>query len=244
MTIAPRPSAPPKPVTLAEFGALIGDPARAAILLHLSDGSRRPAGELAALAGLSPQALTRHLARLVDGGLLQAEPQGRHRFFRIASGEAAEALEALANWIDEPHRTCRHEPALRQARLCYDHLAGRLGVLLYERMVARGLVALTPEGPLLSAAGGAWCDRHGFALRETPGSRRPLLRLCLDWTERRPHLGGRLGAAIASALLDRGCVTPGQRRRTLMVTAAGSTFLRDEFGVDLASAEARGGGVR
>ena len=223
---------PRKPATLAAFGALLGDPARAAIVLHLSDGSRRPAGELAMLAGQSPQAMTRHLARLVDGGLLAMERQGRRRVFGIASGEAAETIEALANWIDEPRRECRHDPAIRDARLCYDHLAGRLGVALFEGLVARGLLVLSPEGPRLSESGSAWCLCHDIVPRAVPGSRRPLLRLCLDWTERRPHLGGGLGAALASSFSDRGFLVAGARRRALVVTAKGSTFLRAEFGID------------
>ncbi len=131
--------------SLVEFGALIGDPVRAAMLLALGDGSRRPAGELSGMAGASPQAGSAHLARLVAGGLLAVEKQGRHRFFRIASGEVAEIIEGLANWTERPVRPIRHDPALCHARLCYDHLAGRLGVAVLEAMSARGLFRLRPR---------------------------------------------------------------------------------------------------
>jgi len=219
--------------SLVELGALIGDPVRAAMLLALGDGSRRPAGELSGMAGASPQAGSAHLARLVAGGLLAVEKQGRHRFFRIASGEVAEIIEGLANWTERPVRPVHHNPALCRARLCYDHLAGRLGVAVFESMSARGLFAFGPDGPALSDAGLAWCRRLGLEPAPPPRSRRPLLRLCLDWTERRHHLGGRLGAAVAAMLFDSGSIVVGPRRRTLVVTAKGTALLRDELAIDL-----------
>ena len=222
-----------KPSSLVELGALIGDPVRAAMLLALSDGSRRPAGELSSVAGASPQAGSAHLARLVGGGLLAVEKQGRHRFYRIASGEVAEMIEGLANWTERPIRPVRHDPALCRARLCYDHLAGRLGVAVLASMSDRGLFVFGPDGPALSEAGLAWCLRLGLDATPPRRSRRPLLRLCLDWTERRHHLGGRLGAAVAARLLDSGCVVLGARRRTLVVTAKGAAFLRDELSIDM-----------
>ncbi len=201
------------------------------MLLALGDGSRRPAGELSGMAGASPQAGSAHLARLVAGGLLAVERQGRHRFFRIASGEVAETIEGLSNWSERPVRPIRHDPALCRARLCYDHVAGRLGVAILESMAARGLFVLGPEGPALSDAGLAWCRRLGLEPAPPPHSRRPLLRLCLDWTERRHHLGGHLGAAMTSMLLASGYVIVGARRRTLMVTAKGAAFLGDELAI-------------
>lgn len=220
------------PGSLAEMGALIGDPIRAAILHHLADGSRRPAGELAQLAGASPQAASAHLARLIGGGLLAVERQGRHRFYRIASGEAAEAIEALASWIGRAGRSVDHPPELRRARLCYDHLAGWLGVAVCDALVERGFLVLTAEGPALSAAGRAWCARCG--LEPVPRTRRPAVRLCLDWTERRHHLGGGLGAELARAMLAAGYLTPGSRHRSLCVTATGAAFLKRELSVELA----------
>ncbi len=219
--------------SLVEFGALIGDPVRAAMLLALGDGSRRPAGELSGMAGASPQAGSAHLARLVAGGLLAVEKQGRHRFFRIASGEVAEIIEGLANWTERPVRPIRHDPALCHARLCYDHLAGRLGVAVLEAMSARGLFAFGPDGAALSDAGVAWCRRLGLDPTPPSRSRRPLLRLCLDWTERRHHLGGHLGATMTSMLFASGYVVVGVRRRTLLVTTKGAAFLGDELAIDV-----------
>ena len=222
---------PALPASLAHFGALVGDPVRAAILLHLSDGSRRPAGELARLAGVSPQAASAHLARLVDGGLLRSEPQGRHRFFAIASGDMAEVLEGLGNALGQPRRGIAHPPHLREARLCYDHLAGRLGVALFDRMTALGFFAFGRDGPSLGEAGTAWARRIGLSLEPRPGSRRPLLRPCLDWTERRPHMGGLFGAALTAHLLGSGLLAPGTGPRALRLTARGAAFLRNELGL-------------
>ncbi len=219
------------PASLAELGALIGDPVRAAILLHLSDGTIRPAGELAALAGASPQAASAHLAQLVEGGLLTVKKQGRHRFFRLASGEIAEMIENLANWAHPPSRHKRHDPMLCQARLCYDHLAGRLGVALLERLTERGLLVLGPDGLGLSEAGRRWLERQTASSFEPPAGRRPMARLCLDWTERRNHLGGYLGAKLAGLMLERGYVAPGPKHRSLLVTSAGARFFCDELDI-------------
>jgi DNA-binding transcriptional ArsR family regulator len=219
-------------LSLATVGALVGDPVRAAILLHLSDGSRRPASELAYLAGASPQAASAHLARLVEGGLLIGEKLGRYRFFRLASGETAEMLEGLANWADPHPRRRRLDPALCHARLCYDHLAGRLGVGLFDGMADRGWLVFGPEGPSLSSSGLEWRRRHRLELTPAP-SRRPLLRLCLDWTERRHHLGGRFGAAFARAMFNAGFLRRRQDGRIVDVTPPGAAFLRRELAIDL-----------
>ncbi|MFI5014874.1 MAG: ArsR/SmtB family transcription factor [Hyphomicrobiales bacterium] len=224
-----------EPPSLAAVGALIGDPLRAAILLHLADGSRRPAGELAFLAGASPQAASAHLARLVEGGLLAVEKQGRHRFFSIASGEVAEMIEGLSNWADRQPRRRRLDPALCQARFCYDHLAGRLGVALFDRMAAQGWLVFGVDGPGLSPAGLEWCRRNKLDAAVPAQSRRPLLRLCLDWTERRHHLGGHFGAAFARTLFDEGYLRRREDQRIVDVTPRGIAFLRRELAIDLAS---------
>lgn len=227
------------PGSVAELGALIGDPVRAAILHHLGDGSRRPAGELAELAGASPQAASAHLARLLDGGLLAVERRGRHRFYRIASGDAAEAIEALATWIEGP-RSKSHPCGLRDARLCYDHLAGRLGVAVCDALAGCGLLVLGPDGPALSADGRVWCARCRFD--PVPRTRRPAVRLCLDWTERRHHLGGWLGAELARGMFAAGYLAMGPRRRSVEVTARGAAFLEREL--SLLPARDRSGRVR
>jgi DNA-binding transcriptional ArsR family regulator len=223
-----------EPPSLAAVGALIGGPVRAAILVSLMDGSRRPAGELAFLAGASPQAASAHLAQLVDGGLLAVENIGRHRFFSLPSGEVAEMIEGLANWADRRPKRRHLDPALCQARLCYDHLAGRLGVAVFDRMAAQGWLVLGPDGPALSPAGLEWCRKNALDPAPPPRSRRPLMRLCLDWTERRNHLGGHFGAVFAAALFDAGYLRRQTDRRVVAVTPRGAAFLRRELAIDLA----------
>jgi DNA-binding transcriptional ArsR family regulator len=218
---------------LASIGALLGDPVRAAILFSLADGSARPASELAHLAGASPQAASAHLAQLVDGGLLGVENQGRNRFFRLACGEVAEMIEALDNWADRRARRVNHDPALCRARLCYDHLAGRLGVAIFDAMAAQRWLVVDASGPSLSAAGREWQARHGFDCEAPPHSRRPLLRLCLDWTERRHHIGGHFGAALARGLFDRGYLRRDRARRVVAITPPGLDFLKRELAIDL-----------
>lgn len=221
-----------QPLSLAAVGALIGDPVRAAILVHLTDGSRRPASELAYLAGASPQAASAHLARLVEGRLLVVERLGRHRFFSLRSGEVAEMIEGLANWADHQPKRRRLDPALCRARLCYDHLAGRLGVALFDRMTAQGWLVFSAEGPGLSPAGLEWCARNALDATPPMGSRRPPLRLCLDWTERRHHLGGHFGAALARALIEAGYLRRRPGERAVDVTPRGAAFLRRELAID------------
>ncbi|CAM5495383.1 hypothetical protein MAUB1S_08294 [Mycolicibacterium aubagnense] len=219
------------PGSLAELGALLGDPVRAAILQHLSEGTRRPAGELALLAGASPQAASLHLAQLVDGGLLAVEKQGRHRFYRLASSDVAEMLENLTNWTNPPTKRLRHDAALCHARLCYDHLAGHLGVALLDKLSARGLVALRQDGVELSEEGRRWFERQSDHALPPPPGRRPFARLCLDWTERRHHIGGYLGARLTEMMLARGYLLAGTKRRSLMVTSAGIRFFCEELGI-------------
>jgi DNA-binding transcriptional ArsR family regulator len=231
-TVARDRAAAPSP-TLASVGALLGDPVRAEMLRSLSDGRTRPASELAFLAGASPQAASAHLAQLVGGGLLVVESRGRSRFFSLASGEVAEMIEALDNWADRQARRVHHDPALSKARLCYDHLAGRLGVAIFDRMAAEGWLTLGEEGPALSAAGEDWCARHGVDCAPKAASRRPLLRLCLDWTERRHHIGGHVGAALARSLFDRGFLRRQPGNRAVSVTPPGAQFLRQALAIDL-----------
>jgi DNA-binding transcriptional ArsR family regulator len=236
MSVIPAPARSPEkivsPVSLAQLGALIGDPVRAAILMALSDGTTRPAGELAFLAGASPQAASAHLAQLVEGGLLAVEKQGRHRFYRLASGEVAEIIEGLSNWVSPPVQRVRHDAALCHARLCYDHLAGRLGVRLLDRLSDRELLVLKPNGLDFSDAGRIWFERHAQHSLPPPSKQRALARLCLDWTERRNHLGGYLGAKLTEMMLDRGYLVPGSKRRTITVTSAGARFFCDELSIE------------
>jgi len=210
---------------LAELGALLAEPARAAILLALMDGSMRPAGELAIIAGVSAATASAHLKRLLDGGLLGLYEQGRHRYYRLANDDVAAWLESMA--VSNVTRATRtpavRDAALCRARTCYRHLAGQLGVALCEAWLQCGWLRLLPDAAdALVHAGWPSVSTH------------PLLQLrgrgCLDWTERRLHLGGPLGVAITDAMLDAGWLRRAQRQRALLPTPDGLRRLA-ELGV-------------
>lgn len=207
---------------LAELGALLAEPARAAILLALMDGTLRPAGELATLAGVSAATASAHLRRLLDGGLLGVHEQGRHRYYRLANDDVAAWLEAMAlpHGAHSPPKASR-DAALCRARTCYRHLAGELGVALCDAWLQRDWLRTESNGMfLLSEAVGPLVDA-GWS----PAATKRLLPLrgrgCLDWTERRLHLGGPLGVAITDTMLDLGWLRHAQRNRALLPTPDG-----------------------
>ena len=219
---------------VAEIAAVIGDVARANILTALMDGRALTAGELAAHAGVTPQTTSGHLAKLADAGLITGERQGRHRYVRLASPAVAEVIEALMTVAATG--PVRHRPvgprdlALRAARSCYDHMAGRLGVGLAAALEAGGLVAVADGSGAVTARGRDFFHDHGIAIDVGRGSR-PLCRTCLDWSERRPHLAGRLGAAVCSHFLDQHWVTRVGGSRALRITPKGRQALRERFGI-------------
>jgi DNA-binding transcriptional ArsR family regulator len=222
---------------LAEVAALIGDPARANMLTALLDGRALTAKELSFAARVSPPTTSGHLAKLTEAGLLHAERQGRHRYFRLASplvGQLMEAVMAFAG-PEQPRRsTWRGGEALRTARTCYDHLAGRLAVALADSLIAHGHLALTGDGGEVTASGHALL--HAFGA-EPPAGRRLFCRPCLDWSERRPHIAGRLGAAIATRCFELGWIGRLRDTRALHITPAGRAGFAERFGVELAALE-------
>ncbi|RWR25793.1 ArsR family transcriptional regulator [Sinirhodobacter populi] len=186
---------------IARVAALVADPARSAMLIALMDGRALTATELAGLGGITKQTASSHLAKLVDGEVLTVEAQGRHRYFRLAGPHVASLLEALMVFSSDaapPLRIGPRDPALRKARICYDHLAGEMGVRLFEQMQAdqwlRDDLTVTERGNNKLA-------EIGLNLGNLPPSNRPLCRACLDWSQRRQHLAGRMGKAILDLLL-------------------------------------------
>jgi DNA-binding transcriptional ArsR family regulator len=218
---------------IAEIGALIGDPARACMLGSLVDGRARTATELALIAGIAPPTASSHLARLVEGRLLAVERQGRHRYYRLAGPQVAAALEALA--VLAAGGPPRHRPpgpreaALRLARTCYDHLAGRLGVALTEAMLRDRLLAADGADYAVTAAGAARLAALAIDLEPLRRQRRCLARACLDWSERRPHLAGALGAALADRLFQLGWLDRLPESRGVRITGAGRDGLAATF---------------
>jgi DNA-binding transcriptional ArsR family regulator len=223
-------------VDLSASAGAIADPARAAMLDALLDGVPRSAGALAREAGVAPSTASHHLGRLLDAGLVTVAPDGRRRAFRLARPEVAHALEALA--LVSPPRAARtlrratRAEAERAARTCYDHLAGALGVAVCDALLDAGAIA--PDGEHAYALGPA-AEEAFAAIGVTPPrpSRRAYARRCLDWSERRPHLAGALGAAVADALRARRWVTRIKGSRALLVTDAGRDGLRAALGVQV-----------
>ncbi|MFJ4092240.1 ArsR/SmtB family transcription factor [Kitasatospora sp. NPDC089913] len=251
-------------MSLARLAALLADPTRAAFCTALLDGRAWTAGELARHAGVAPSTASEHLSRLIDGGLLAEERQGRHRYVRLAGPEVATLIEDLSAFTPPtgtpggpPAGTPDGTPARRspaatrspaprslressrlsaeaRARTCYDHLAGRLGVAVGDAVLARGLVT-EEDGPALTARGRAWLTELGAELPPRAGraGARPVVRTCLDWTERRNHLGGAFGALLCRTALDRGWVERIGSGRALRVTPDGELALRELLGVEL-----------
>ncbi|CAO3419690.1 ArsR/SmtB family transcription factor [Azospirillum doebereinerae] len=221
--------------SIAEIAALIGDPARANILSALMGGQALTAGELAWHAGVGAPTTSGHLAKLAGAGLLALEKQGRHRYYRLASPEIAQAMEALMTLAASGPK--RHRPvgprdeALRAARTCYDHLAGRLGIGLADALRAQGHVVLADGTGVVTTAGRRFLGDFGIGMEADLAGRRPLCRTCLDWSERRPHLAGRLGAGLLDRSLALGWIARVPDSRAVSVTAEGREGFAAMFGI-------------
>ncbi|MDP9018222.1 MAG: winged helix-turn-helix domain-containing protein [Candidatus Eremiobacteraeota bacterium] len=230
-------SADPSPAPAA---ALIGDPVRAAMLCALLDRGELSAGELAYRARVAPNAASAHLAKLVSGRLITVRTLGRQRLFALASGNVARALEALSV-LAPPVRVvglsqARIAEDLQAARSCYDHLAGRLGVAVTEALVDRGmLVPARDSAYRLTAAGTAFCAALSISVSSLQAERRHFARQCMDWSERRPHLAGALGAALRTVLLENGWVECKVGSRAMRLTPAGMRWLRATLAIELRS---------
>lgn len=216
--------------------ALVGDPARAAMLHALMDGRALTATELAHVAGVTPQTASGHLARMAEIGLLAVQKQGRHRYHRLASAAVAQMMEGImqvAAGLAPPRKSLSTGPkdaALRAARTCYDHLAGRLGVALTDAMVTGGYAEFSGDGGLVTPDGLAFLGRIGLDTEALLARRtRVLCRPCLDWSERRPHLAGALGAALCRHSLESGWVRRMADSRALTVTPKGRRIFEEQF---------------
>jgi DNA-binding transcriptional ArsR family regulator len=227
---------------IAPVAALLADRARVAMLSALLDGRPLSAGELARIAGVSAATASSHLGRLLDGDLVSVVKQGRHRYYRLRDAEVAAAIEALS-LISPPVqvrslRQSRQAEALGQARTCYDHLAGRVGVALFEAMIERGLLetgVYDADDPARSSyevteKGEERFGVIGVDVNAVRAGRRRFAGHCLDWTERRPHLNGALGAAVTARMVGLGWFARGASRRSLVLTDDGHAGLADVFG--------------
>ena len=212
---------------ITRIAATIGDASRIRMLVLLMEGRALTAKELALGAGIAPGTATTHLQRLLDDGLLAATAQGRHKYFRFASAEVAQLVESLMRVA--PKRKSVQSPALlepiRQARFCYDHLAGSLGTGLLAMLLRKRWLAGDPADArqlLVTAAGEKALQALGLDLPELRSRRRQFACTCLDWSERRDHLGGALGAALASHFTQQGWITRKKHSRVVLVTTEGA----------------------
>lgn len=225
------------PNHVSSIAFLIADPARAAILIALVDGRALPAGELAYAASVTAQTASSHLAKLLAGGLLTVETEGRHRYYRLAGSDVALALEHLAAL--RPSEAVRRKPLsreglnLRFARCCYDHLAGQLGVAVTQALQERQYIAPAAEKQfLLTPSGHEWFRVMGLDVAALKPTRQGLARQCLDWTERRHHLAGPLGVQFMTLLCSHGWLQRSKSSRAVQVTPKGWAGLKERLGID------------
>jgi DNA-binding transcriptional ArsR family regulator len=214
---------------VAAIAALLGDPARSNMLTALMDGRALTATELAQEAGVTLQTTSGHLSRLEAARLVTVEKQGRHRYFRLSGEDVAEVLEGLMGLAARTGHLRTQlgpkDPALRQARICYDHLAGDMGVWAFDRLRAKGFVAGDDRHIHVTEAGGRFFGGLGIDIDALKRDRRPLCRACLDWSERRFHIAGAVGSQFLAALFDKGWASRDKDSRVLRFTPKG----RDNF---------------
>jgi DNA-binding transcriptional ArsR family regulator len=241
----------------SQLASLIGEPARAKILWNLLDGRAFTATELSLMAAVSPQSASMHLHKLIQASLLTVQHQGRHRYYQLASPDVAYAIEAIANLLpaEKPEKTqgFLHNGHIKYCRSCYDHLAGKIGVTITDKLVTNKLIL--PESGLdqpagiknkkdpssghpvagykVTAAGLQWFAQLQIDVAELKTRRRTFSRQCLDWSERRPHLAGSLGAALLTAMLREDWIRQISHSRALLITGKGEKNLYDSLGLTL-----------
>lgn len=215
----------------AVVASLIGEPARATMLWNLLDGRAYTAGELALSAGLSAQSASNHLNKLIEAELLKMEKQGKHRYYRFAKPEVAYAIEAIANLVPPRSKAAPQKQFangdIQYARTCYDHLAGKIAVELAQSLVKQKIIKLQDDEYHVTKTGTAWFADFGIDLEVVQQQKRAFAKPCLDWTERRYHLAGALGASLLDQLLAKNWLRRKPNERTLVLTGKGEKGLRD-----------------
>jgi DNA-binding transcriptional ArsR family regulator/ribosomal protein S19E (S16A) len=215
---------------IARLAAPLADPARARMVCLLMDGRARTVTELGTATGLTKASASEHVAQLVDAGLLAARRQGRHKYLCLASPEVARLIETMMTLAPSTSQSFGpRDPALREARLCYNHLAGAMGVKLYQSLSARGCLTHVPGGLDLSPAGRDFCRSFGLSDADLAPDRRVLCRDCLDWSERQTHLGGRLGRLLLARMESQGWLRRSDGSRALTVTPSGRSGFAQAF---------------
>jgi DNA-binding transcriptional ArsR family regulator len=229
----------PEGPDIARIGALIGDPTRLSMLCALMGGQALTAGELAREAGVTPQTASSHLAQLAEGALIRPRKQGRCVYYALAGHQVAEVIEALDGLAVaaglQRTRPGPRDAAMRRSRVCYDHLAGELGVAMLDGLVAAGAIADRDGALSLTEAGEGFLGRLGVAPERLRTGRRPLCKACLDWSERRSHLAGALGAALLARIYALGWARRLEGGRVVAFTAPGLAAFERTFGLRAAA---------
>ena len=219
-----------------QIASLIGDPTRATIMWALLDGKAFTATELSISANTSPQNISMHLSKLLQADLLRVENQGRHRYYRFARKEIAYAIEAMANLIPAPLATKQANeemPAIKYCRTCYDHLAGKIGVAITSSLVKQKIIVDQDDVFSVSSKGEKWLANFGISIDELKEQRRSFIRPCLDWSERKHHIGGSLGASILNKMLENDWMRRIKNSRAIVITASGRKKLSEYFKIVL-----------
>lgn len=219
------------------IAGLIAEPVRATMLWHLLDGRAYTAGELAIAADVSPQSASNHLSKLVQKGLLSIEKQGRHRYYKLARPEVAYVIESIANLLPQsistPSSPYIKPTGVRYARTCYDHLAGKVGVLVTKSLIEQGLLTNEEKHYSLTMKGMDWFEALGIDIENLKRCKRSFAHRCLDWSEREHHLAGALGASLLNTMLDRDWMRRKKNSREIIITHAGREHIQKLLNLDL-----------
>jgi DNA-binding transcriptional ArsR family regulator len=220
----------------SQVASLIGDPVRAKIMWALMDKRAYTATELSVYANTSPQNISMHLNKLVKADLLNVESQGRHKYYNYSRPEIADVIEAMASLMPETEikkGLVNDDKPVRFCRSCYDHLAGKVGVLLTEGLLSRQFIHKADNSFEISADGAIWFDKQGIDVGQLRKQKRAFAKPCLDWSERKHHLAGSLGAAMLNSMLNTGWVRRDAGSRTILVTRKGEEAFFEHFKIDL-----------
>lgn len=220
-----------------EIASLIGEPSRATMLWQLFDEGTLSAGELAMAANITPQSASGHLKKLVEAGILQVEQKGKCRYYHYAKHEVTGAIEAMRNLVGlkkaDPDHFSADYMAMKNARVCYDHIGGRLGVGIARSLIKQRLVSEKGKGFIITKSGIQWLENFDIDITEFGKGRRPFALKCIDLTERAPHLSGALGAALLSSLLEKDWIRKTKHNRILIVTGEGRKEILKAFHIEL-----------
>jgi DNA-binding transcriptional ArsR family regulator len=224
-------------IRFGEIASLLGDKARSLMLWNLLDGRAYTATELSLCADVSVQSASNHLAKLTNANILIAEKQGRHRYYRYANEEVAQVIESMASLLPLSHDFKKREKqelfGVKYARTCYDHLAGRVAVAITDSLIKNRIIEADERNYAITPIGDAWFESIGLNTKEIKLQKRSFAHPCLDWTERRHHLAGALGASLLQTMLDADWIRRKKKSREVIITLTGKIELKKMLNLDV-----------